>query len=195
MHLDQGGIEYYGTQYGLGDESVLIKEIGNKKVGFIGINDTNYPLDSSKVVGLIKNIENKADHIIVNIHWGQEYELEAHARQKFLAYEMVDAGADVIIGHHPHVIQEVEVYKNKPIFYSLGNFVFDQYFSKETQEGLAVGVVLKQDEILLYLFPLISEKSMVRHMGFGKVRILFDRVTKKVDNENKDDKILKIHIK
>lgn len=57
---------------------------------------------------------------------------------------MIDAGADAIIGSHPHVVQPTEEYKGKMIFYSLGNFIFDQYFSAETMQGLAVGVKLEK---------------------------------------------------
>ena len=60
---------------------------------------------------------------------------------------MVDSGVDFIWGTHPHVIQNSEVYKNAPIYYSLGNFVFDQYWSEATQTGLVVGLLIEGDEI------------------------------------------------
>jgi len=63
-------------------------------------------------------------------------------RTKELAHEFIDNGADLVIGSHPHVIQTKEVYKGKAIYYSLGNFIFDQYFSPYTQKGLAVEVEL-----------------------------------------------------
>jgi poly-gamma-glutamate synthesis protein (capsule biosynthesis protein) len=74
---------------------------------------------------------------------------------------MVDAGADIIVGHHPHVIQNYEVYKGKPIFYSLGNFIFDQYFSKETQEGLAVAVSVKGEEIKSDVYMIKTKGSEI----------------------------------
>jgi poly-gamma-glutamate synthesis protein (capsule biosynthesis protein) len=77
----------------------------------------------------------------------------------------VDWGADVIIGHHPHVIQEMEVYKNRPIFYSLGNFVFDQYFSAETQEGLAIKINFNSEKLSLSVWPLRSVKSQAQLMN------------------------------
>jgi len=72
---------------------------------------------------------------------------------------------DLIIGHHPHVVQGVEIYNNKPIFYSLGNFIFDQYFSSATQQGLAVGINLIGDGKSFYLFPLKSVASQVELMS------------------------------
>ena len=64
------------------------------------------------------------------------------AAQRQMARELFEKGADVILGSHPHVIQNAEVYKNKMIFYSLGNFVFDQNFSPETMQGLGLVVTL-----------------------------------------------------
>jgi len=60
----------------------------------------------------------------------------------------------LIIGHHPHVVQNIEKYQGKLIFYSLGNFIFDQYFSKETQQGLAVGLEIYPNELVCRLFPI-----------------------------------------
>jgi poly-gamma-glutamate synthesis protein (capsule biosynthesis protein) len=79
----------------------------------------------------------------------------------------------VIVGHHPHVVEEMEIYKNRPIFYSLGNFVFDQYFSIPTQQELAVKLsfVTKVNKKLLEIkvFPLESNKSQISQMSSKKV--------------------------
>ena len=72
----------------------------------------------------------KADLVLVHVHWGQEYDNEPNDRQKDLAKAIADAGADVIIGAHPHVLEPIEVYNGTVIFYSLGNFVFDQGWSR-----------------------------------------------------------------
>ena len=78
--------------------------------------------------------------------------------QKEISHDFINNGADMIIGHHPHVVQGMEIYKEKPIFYSLGNFIFDQYFSKDTQEGLGIGISTvftpeEQLEYKIYLYP------------------------------------------
>jgi len=75
-----------------------------------------------------------ADVVLPYLHWGWEEE-PANDRQKALAHKLIDAGADAIIGGHPHVVQEVEYYRGKPIYYSLGNFVFDGFSTKETLLG------------------------------------------------------------
>lgn len=65
-----------------------------------------------------------ADFIVINLHWGNEYFYYPSSKQIGIAHALIDAGADVIVGHHPHVYQGIEIYKNKPIIYSLGNFLF-----------------------------------------------------------------------
>ena len=63
--------------------------------------------------------------IITSLHWGIEYRQIPHLDQRMAAHELINAGADIIIGHHPHVVQTIEIFKGKAIFYSLGNFIFD----------------------------------------------------------------------
>lgn len=74
---------------------------------------------------------------IVSIHWGDEYITQPSPVQIELAHGLIDSGVDLIVGHHPHVIQSIEVYNHKTVFYSFGNFIFDQNFSEETTTGLA----------------------------------------------------------
>lgn len=88
--------------------------------------------------------EDLIDFMVVSLHWGNEYEKEPEPWQVEQAHELADAGADLVIGHHPHVVQSFERYGDSLIFYSLGNFVFDQRFSEETMEGLAVEVEFKK---------------------------------------------------
>jgi poly-gamma-glutamate capsule biosynthesis protein CapA/YwtB (metallophosphatase superfamily) len=92
--------------------------------------------------------EQRLDFSVVSLHWGTEYATSSDAAQKRIARELIDAGADIIAGHHPHVEQEVEAYNGGLIIYSLGNFVFDQYFSEETMQGLAVRVTLSDKGVV-----------------------------------------------
>jgi poly-gamma-glutamate synthesis protein (capsule biosynthesis protein) len=91
--------------------------------------------------------EGRADFLIVFFHWGDEYEPHPNQTQKAIAHALVDAGADMIVGTHPHVPQDAEVYKDRWIFYSLGNFIFDQTFSPETMKGLVAAVVFEGDRV------------------------------------------------
>jgi len=83
-----------------------------------------------------------ADVVIVVPHWGIEHEPLANDRQRRMAKAMIDAGADAIVGGHPHVVQDSEIYKDKPIFYSLGNFVFDGFEDEDNITGWMLSVAL-----------------------------------------------------
>lgn len=135
-------------------EQPLIIEKSGVKIGFIGFSDVgpNWMQAKETTPGIllasdprrteiITNAKSQVDFLIISYHWGDEY-VPFNNRQKTLAESSVDAGADMIIGHHPHVIQDYTTYKDKLIFYSLGNFIFDQYFSEPTMRGLIVSVTL-----------------------------------------------------
>ncbi len=85
-------------------------------------------------------------HAVVFLHWGEEYSLFPTEDQVNLAHSLIDAGADAVVGCHPHVVQGIEVYHGRPIAYSLGNLLFDQTLP-ETQRGLVVTLSFGQDSI------------------------------------------------
>jgi len=126
--------------------SDIVLNIKNKKIAFLGISLVYNNIAEVDILDRIIKLKENSDVVIVNIHFGNEYQGQANNRQEVLARKMVDSGADIIIGHHPHVIQNYEIYKERPIFYSLGNFIFDQYFSAETQEGLAIKIILSDEK-------------------------------------------------
>lgn len=96
---------------------------------------------------IIADAKEDVDILIVTPHWGDEY-VPFNTRQQTLAHRAIDAGADMIIGHHPHVIQDIEYYNGKLIAYSLGNFIFDQYFSEETMRGLILDITVDEFGII-----------------------------------------------
>ncbi len=146
-NLTNLNLDYVGCVDAMVDDcSYKIITLDNLKIGMIGLSMVNDDLEFDKVQKIIEKLKNETDQIIVNIHWGEEYNHQFNSKQQTLAHKLVDYGADIIIGHHPHVVQGMETYNNKPIFYSLGNFIFDQYFSADTQQGLAVGLSLEFDE-------------------------------------------------
>lgn len=89
----------------------------------------------------------KADIVIPFMHWGWENEMTANQRQRKLARIMIDAGADAVIGGHPHVIQDTETYKGKPIIYSIGNFMMDALDNEAQTIGWAVRLHIDQDGV------------------------------------------------
>ena len=85
--------------------------------------------------------------VIVFPHWGAEYRYSPFQNQQRLARQIIDAGADMIIGNHAHYAAAVEVYKGKPIWYALGNFVFDQTWSEPTMEGISLELTFQGAEL------------------------------------------------
>ncbi len=137
-------------------DNFLIKEINGLKFGFLGYDFVTYPhLDSSQIISRIKSVRPQVDYLIVSLHWGNEYLLKPDTRQVELAHQLVDAGVDVIHGHHSHVFQPPEIYHGKYIFYSLGNFIFDQPWSVATSHSQIVRLTFTKDSIKDYqLFPI-----------------------------------------
>ena len=136
--LDKDNIKYFGSgnQYN-NCNNPLIFEIEGKWIALFGyaLNECNpvyfknglygaASLDINKFIIDIDIVRKKVDFIVVNIHWGEEEIAFPSYSNRLLAHQLIDVGVDLIIGHHPHVIQPVELYKDKYIFYSLGNFIF-----------------------------------------------------------------------
>ncbi len=164
-NLDKLGFNYVGCRDGkVGECSSTVVEAADKKIGIAGFNMVYSKLNIAEAEKVINNLASTTDLVVVNMHWGNEYEHQFNKLQQEAAHSLIDASADIIIGHHPHVVQGIEEYKSKLIFYSLGNFVFDQYFSADTQEGLAVGVSVDGEQIEFFLYPLKSKLSQVELM-------------------------------
>ncbi len=174
--LNKNDLGHFGDQIREGKEFTWFENLPatNEKIAFIGLNNTDHPLDMDKVRESITDAKAKARYVIAFMHWGPEYQRISREQERVLARQLIDLGVTTVVGAHPHVVQEIELYKGKPIFYSLGNFIFDQYFSKETQEGLSVGLVLQDGEVKkIYTFPIFGEKSQVQLMK-GVRKAAFD---------------------
>lgn len=138
-----------------------IIEKNGVKFGFLGFSDVGPAWMEAKVNSpgillasdprlpeIIQNARANCDVLIVSFHWGEEYQKIHNARQEQLAKLSIDNGSDLIIGHHPHVMQDIEFYKDIPIVYSLGNFIFDQYFSRNTMRGMLFEVTFQGNKII-----------------------------------------------
>lgn len=162
-NLEKNKIGYFGGGKNLYDaHKPLIFNIRNKKVALLGYNEF-FPRsfealtdragiawsEDDFVVEGIKNAKSKygADYVITFPHWGIEHEKIASERQVHLARLMIDSGADAVIGGHPHVTQNIETYKGKPIFYSLGNFVFNGFTDDDSNTGWLVVLTIDKDKI------------------------------------------------
>jgi len=159
-HLKEAGLLWVGA--GENEQSArqpLIVERQGLKIAFLAYTDTDvvpatYSATAEKPGNAFMNVEtlpedlataeDQADFVIVSMHSGTEYVVEPNSRQKEFAHTAIDNGADMVIAHHPHVVQRAEIYNEKLIFYSLGNFVFDQMWSQDTREGLAIFLTLSK---------------------------------------------------
>ncbi len=167
--LEKNDLGWCGNANEADSNSVHYGTVGRENYAFICLHSAIRKLDLEAALELIKSVRKNVNYLIVSIHWGIEYQHKANYELQIEpARAFIDAGADLIIGHHPHVVQNFEVYNGKLILYSLGNFVFDQYWSGDTQEELAVGLVLDHEgenlRTKFYLFPMKSEKSQSRMM-------------------------------
>ncbi|MCP6726763.1 MAG: CapA family protein [Patescibacteria group bacterium] len=163
--LKEAGIDYVGGGVTRNEaETVVVKVIKGTTIGIIAYSTKGSPLwqagenspgiswmDSTRLSQLKKDIEvakENVDILVVSFHFGEEYQKEPSMTQQILSKAAIDAGADFIIGHHSHVVQPVEQYKDSWIAYGLGNFIFDQNFSPDTMEGLVLKVEVEKQGIV-----------------------------------------------
>lgn len=161
-NITKAQIDVFGDQVKDDQKSsTLTVSSRGQKFSLMGFNITDNPIDWPEAEKTIKQLRAEApkQKIIVFMHWGEEYQAKPNKTQVELAHRFIDVGVDAVIGAHPHWVQSIEVYKQKPIAYSLGNFIFDQEWSKETQFGLTAGLVFKQNETQLHLFPIRIDLS------------------------------------
>ena len=121
--------------------------------------------------------ENGADVVIVFPHWGTEYSYDPFSGQQAQAHDIIDAGADMIIGNHAHYAAAMEVYDGKPIWYALGNFVFDQTWSEPTMEGITLeltfnGAELAQVRMRPHIILDKAQPNFLDPAGDGKVVLM-----------------------
>ena len=139
----------YGIEYtGLGN--VVVQEIDGIRFGFLGFDKSQqeYPELTASEQELVIETNSNVDVLIVAMHWGVEYQSEALPGVRALAEKVVGLGADVIIGHHPHWVQNYETINDVPVYYSLGNFIFDQMWSEATRTGMAVKLTFQEDRLI-----------------------------------------------
>ena len=141
----------------------VYKEVNGMKFSFLGYNDIGRQVgvshvDDEKYEEEIRLAKSQSDVVIVSFHWGVEYTHQPTSRQIEIARRAIDAGADLVIGSHPHVIQPIEIYKNKLIAYSLGNLVFDQASSGEKTEAILLKVQYEDKDINTSIIPIKIQK-------------------------------------
>ncbi|MEI7620410.1 MAG: AmmeMemoRadiSam system protein B [Candidatus Falkowbacteria bacterium] len=160
-NLKNAGLAYVGGGFNFKEaHQGVYKKINGIKISFLAYTDllpksqsaTNDQagfayLDLNQMATDIKLAKEKSDLVIVSFHWGREYETKHNVQQEKVALAAIKAGASLVVGHHPHVVQDVSSYQGVTVAYSLGNFIFDQNFSPETKTGLALKVSIKDKKI------------------------------------------------
>ena len=142
--LREGGLLVFGHQGEDGDISLATTTVKGVSFAFVGFNTTDNPLDREAAAEVLRRARGLAQFVLVFMHWGEEYQHTPTASVQELGKWLVDHGADAGIGGHPHWEQGISLYKGVPIVWSLGNFIFDQDFSLETRQGLAVKLVFSK---------------------------------------------------
>ncbi|MEN6410799.1 MAG: CapA family protein [Anaerolineaceae bacterium] len=136
------------------DLSPVVIDTSAGRVGVIAAEDVNQTVDADALVKQIKAVRPQCDILIVSMHWGNEYQAGAAGRQRELAQSIADAGADVLWGHHPHVLQPIEWMQSSDgsrktlVMYSLGNLLSDQWMTPDTQRSALVTIRFSRGKIV-----------------------------------------------
>ena len=139
--------------------SRAVVAVGSTTVGILFLHTLYQEPDPETLAAAVALLIRESDIQIAYVHWGEEY-LTTHTHaQETLGRLLIGYGIDAVIGHHPHVVEDVELYQGKPIIYSLGNFIFDQFFSTEVQTGLGLRMYIEESSITYTLIPLSSIDS------------------------------------
>jgi capsule synthesis protein PGA_cap len=165
VHLDNAGISYAGAGMDLAEaREPMIFELGETKVGVLsyqGVPSYDWawatetapgtaPLLADVMKEDIERLRSEVDLVVVSPHWGKEYVATPEPWQVDLAHAAVDVGADIFVGGHAHWPKGIEVYRGKPIFYGVGNFLLDQSWSEETSTGIFAEITLYGDQVMQF---------------------------------------------
>jgi poly-gamma-glutamate synthesis protein (capsule biosynthesis protein) len=161
-NIEQAGLNWFGDPSNQ-DLHSFVTTIHGQKIAFIGYHQFA-PSGLDNVTNEIKSAKAQGNFVIVYPHWGEEYLQNKNNFQTKIAHSFIDAGADAVIGSHPHVVEPIEVYKNKIIFYSLGNFIFDQAQSGPTSQGMSLGISLTSTSVSYLLYPINIQQEQASLM-------------------------------
>lgn len=181
----------------------IVATIGGTDVGYQWGFSSDHQAGANKtrltdILPQVKEAAKESDLVIVHSHWGVEYDSSPNPRQKEIGHALVNAGADIVVGHHSHTLQPVEIYKGKVIFYSLGNFIFDQGWTKTKDSVLAQYKIKDDGSRSVELTPLkVNEASPMPLQGplagmeFNRMsKLLTKDLGKNIDWETRDGKII-----
>ena len=183
--IEQAGLAWFGDPSNQDLHSFATTTHG-QKIAIVGYHQ--FATGLSNVISEIQSLKQQGNFVIVYPHWGEEYLEDKTDIQIKIAHAFVDAGADAVIGSHPHVVEPIEIYKNKIIFYSLGNFIFDQAQSGPTSEDLSINMSITPTKVTYNLFPLKILQEQASIMVGDERTELLNNLAKKslVDDSTKE---------
>lgn len=197
-YLDKADIAHTGAGLNITEaRQPAIIEINNKKIGFLGYVDSSFTsntyeatdsragspfLNEQLLIEDLDALQKKVDSIIVSMHAGAEYSNIPNQKQIDFAHSAIDNGATLVIGHHPHVVQPIEQYHGGYIFYSLGNFIFDQMWSMPTRDSVIAEITFSNDTIeSVNLVPIkIYDYCQPRVLSDTAGKVIIDQMTSKL---------------
>lgn len=185
--VEKAGIDWQGDPNQISEALSLDRYTqGDVTIAMISVHAL---IPTTGLTDLIAQEEQAGNFVMVLPHWGAEYGIVHSAGQEKLAREWMAAGADLIVGMHPHVVQDAQLIDGKLVIYSLGNFVFDQTFSAETQQGLIVTGAISADKLKLVLVPIVSRKIKPQLARGAEKQVLIDRICAELGESCKDGTI------
>ena len=185
--LKENEISYTGAGANASEaEKPTIIEKNGMKIGYLAFSDVgpegmNATYNSSGILlannprfdEIISDASKQVDDLVVSFHFGEEYKTKHNARQAYLAHKAIDDGAKLVIGSHPHVVEDTETYKKGFIAYSLGNFIFDQKFSTNTMAGMILEVKINKDGTMS-----VNKDDFKLNSAFQPEKIIFGKEEK-----------------
>jgi len=171
-------LEAVGVEAVMAGES-LVCGLGRAPQSFalIALDDSRSPLNLQEAADLVRESAAQGVPIIVSVHWGGEYQAEPSARQRVIAQVLAGAGADLIMGHGPHVLQPIESVGDTVVAYSLGNLLFDQPYPIDCRWGAVLWVLIYRCKVVsLGVIPTVTWDGRTRMAVGDEAQAIFARL-------------------
>ncbi|KAF1079011.1 CapA family protein [Methanogenium sp. MK-MG] len=184
--LKKENIRVIGNHAKANLETIKVKNI---TIGFMGYNlcDEGNKSSNSNIYSDINNYKQLVDILVISLHWGwgMEHSFIPSKEQIELGHKLIDMGVDVILGHHSHVFQHVEIYNGKIIAYSLGNFIFDMWRDENIKGGILEIMIDSNKNLEANIIPTIQDKFSVKidsEMMKYKNKLLTTNINETINN-------------
>jgi poly-gamma-glutamate synthesis protein (capsule biosynthesis protein) len=176
----------FGHPTSISTSSVVVIKMKEVDVSVVAIHTLFTAPKSEDIKAVLDYANQISDYQVVYIHWGDEYQEKQSLSQRKLVEEFSKYGTDLVIGHHPHVVQGIERVNDTLVLYSLGNYIFDQYFSESVQKGLLASLDFTNEPIIS-LIPVTSIDTRVQpeYMSTEQGAIFLQEIAKNSDVELK----------